>query len=96
MAKEFFTDGFANIAVTGTIVRIDLMSMVGVNQDGKPRMEVKSRMVMPLDAFLRSYSMADDIVNKLMKAGVVNKRTPPEAGPTIQASASDVAPSKKK
>jgi hypothetical protein len=86
MSKEFFSDGFANIAVTGTVVRIDLMSMVGVNPDGKPRMEVKSRMVMPLDAFLRSYAMSEDIVNKLIKAGVVNKRTPPEPGPTIQAS----------
>lgn len=95
MTTEFFTDGFANIAVTGTVVRIDLMSMVGVDKEGKPRLEVKQRMVMPLDAFLRSYSMADDIVNKLMKAGVVNKRTPAEPGPTIQASASDVAPKKK-
>lgn len=94
MTTEFFTDGFANIAVTGTIVRIDLMSMVGVDKEGKPRLEVKQRMVMPLDAFLRSYSMADDIVNKLMKAGVVNKRTPDAPGPTIQAS-SEVAPKKK-
>ncbi len=91
MTTEFFTDGFANIAVTGTVVRIDLMSMVGVDKDNKPRLEVKQRMVMPLDAFLRSYSMADDIVNKLMKAGVVNKRTPDAPGPTIQASAADVA-----
>jgi len=95
MSQEFFTDGFANIAVTGTIVRIDLMSMVGVDKENKPRLEVKQRLIMPLDAFLRSYSMADDIVNKLMKAGIVNKRTPAAPGPTIQASASDVAPKKK-
>lgn len=94
MAEEFFTDGFANIAVTGTVVRIDLMSMIGVDKENKPRLEVKRRVIMPLDAFLRSYAMADDIVNKLVKAGVVNKRTPPPPGPTIQASA-DEAPKKK-
>ena len=96
MSQEFFTDGFANIAVTGTIVRIDLMSMVGVDKENKPRLEVKQRLIMPLDAFLRSYSMADDIVSKLMKAGIVNKRTPAAPGPTIQASASDVTSTKKK
>jgi len=96
MSQEFYTDGFANIAVTGTVVRIDLMSMTGVDRDtNRPRMEVKSRMVMPLDAFLRSYQMSEDIVNKLLKAGVVNKRTPSEPGPTIQAS-SETAPTKKK
>ena len=95
MAQEFFTDGFANIAVTGTVVRIDLMSMVGVDKENKPRLEVKQRLIMPIDAFLRSYSMSEDVVNKLVKAGIVNKRTPPQAGPTIQASASDVAPKKK-
>lgn len=94
MTQEFFTDGYANIAVTGTVVRIDLMSMTGADKDGKPRLEVKQRMIMPLDAFLRSYAMADDIVKKLMKAGIVNKRTPEAPGPTIQAS-TDGAPKRK-
>lgn len=96
MAQEIFSDGFANIAVTGAIVRIDLMSMVGQDKDGKPRFEAKERLVMPLDAFLRSYTMADDVINKLMKAGVVNKRTPDAPPPTIQASAADAAAPRKK
>ena len=56
----------------------------------------------PLDGFLRSYAMAEDVVNKLQKAGIVNRRTPPPAqGPMIQASpmkenaADTVAPKKK-
>lgn len=96
MNEEFFTDGFANVAVTGTVVRIDLMSMAGQDKDGKPRFEVKKRMVMPLDAFLRSYTMSEDIVNKLIKAGVVGKRTPDApAGATIQTSTDDVVPAAK-
>jgi hypothetical protein len=46
--------------------------------------------------------MAEDVVNKLQKAGIVNRRTPPPAqGPMIQASpmkenaADTVAPKKK-
>lgn len=102
MAEELYSDGFANIMVTGTIVRIDLMALAGQDAQGKPRFEVRRRLVMPLDGFLRSYAMADDVVNKLVKAGIVNKRTPPPApGPTIEASAgsdtpaSAVAPKKK-
>ena len=87
MSQEFYTDGFANIAVTGTVVRVDLMSMTGQDKDGKPSFEVKQRVVMPLDGFLRSFSMSEDVVNKLMKAGIVNKRTPDAApGPTVEVS----------
>jgi hypothetical protein len=97
MAEELYSDGFANITVTGTIVRIDLMALAGQDAQGKPRFEVRRRLVMPLDGFLRSYAMADDVVNKLQKAGVVNRRTPlPAAGPTIQASAKPEAPAPKK
>jgi len=100
MAEELYSDGFANITVTGTIVRIDLMALAGQDAQGKPRFEVRRRLVMPIDGFLRSYAMAEDVVNKLTKAGIVNKRTPPPApGPTIEASAgsaaSAVAPKKK-
>ena len=97
MADELYTDGFANIVVTGTIVRIDLMSLAGQDAGGKPRFDVKKRIVLPLDGFLRSYAMAEDVVNKLQKAGVVNRRTPPPAqGPMIQASPMPESPAPKK
>ncbi len=97
MAEELYSDGFANIVVTGTIVRIDLMALVGQDAEGKPKFEARRRLVMPLDGFLRSFTMSEDVVNKLQKAGVINRRTPPADGPTIQAStAPAAAPSKKK
>jgi hypothetical protein len=97
MAEELYSDGFANIVVTGTIVRIDLMALVGQDAEGKPKFEARRRLVMPLDGFLRSFTMTEDVVNKLQKAGVINRRTPPADGPTIQASpAPAAAPSKKK
>ena len=97
MAEELYSDGFANIVVTGSIVRIDLMALAGQDAQGKPRFEVRRRLVMPLDGFLRSYAMADGVVTKLTKAGIVNKRNPPsEPGPTIEASAAPAAPASKK
>ena len=86
MNEEIYSDGFGNIAVTGTVVRIDLVSMAGAGADGKPRFENRVRLVMPLDGFLRSFSMSEDVVGKLMKAGIVNKKNPDApAGPSIQA-----------
>lgn len=97
MAEELYSDGFANIVVTGTIVRIDLMALAGQDAQGKPRFEVRRRLVMPLDGFLRSYAMSDDVINKLQKAGVISRRNPPPvAGPTVQASAAEAPPAKKK
>ena len=92
MTEELYSDGFANIVVTGTIVRIDLMALAGQDAEGKPRFEVRKRLIMPLDGFLRSYAMSDDIVNKLQKAGIVNRRTPPPE-PTIQATSGTPEPS---
>jgi hypothetical protein len=86
MNEEIFSDGFGNIAVTGTVVRIDLVSLSGQGADGKPTFTSRHRLVMPLDGFLRSFSMSEDVVGKLMKAGVVNKKTPDSPGPTIQSS----------
>ena len=45
MTQETYTDGFANIVVTGTIVRVDLMALVGADADGKPRFETRGRLM---------------------------------------------------
>lgn len=84
MSQEIFSDGFASVTVTGAIVRIDLMVFAGQGDDGKPRFEVRQRLVMPLDGFLRSFALSQDTVNKLKKAGVLKSRPAEAAGPTVQ------------
>lgn len=77
MEKELFVDGFGNIIVTGTMVRIDLVALVEPGADGKePRFEHRQRLVMPLDGFLRSFGMAESVVKKMVDAGVVGMNKP--------------------
>jgi hypothetical protein len=85
MDKELFIDGFGNIMVTGTMVRIDLVSLVEPAAEGKqPRFEHRERLVMPLDGFLRSFGMAESVVQKMVDAGVVAKRKPGDEGTKAQ------------
>lgn len=81
MANDIFSDGFGAIAVTGPLVRIDLISMAGRDKDGKPVFEKRGNLVLPLEGFLRSVGAAEAIVNKLIADGVVQKREPDSAAP---------------
>lgn len=80
--QELYADGFGNITVTGSIVRIDLVALVEPgSQDIQPKFQLRQRVVMPLDAFVRSFGMAEDVMKKLISTGVVAVRPPQEAAP---------------
>ena len=73
---EIFADGMAEITLSGGMVRIDLCSLSPSKQDkeGKPQLEFRQRIIMPPDGFLRSFSAMEDLVKKLVDAGVVKTR----------------------
>ena len=75
MFQDFFTDGIGEITLSGGMVRMDLVTLVGSNKDGaKPTLEVKQRIVMPPDGFLRSFSAMENLVKQLIDAGLVKPR----------------------
>lgn len=73
---EVFADGMGEITLSGGMVRIDLVSFSPTKQDaeGRPQLEFRQRIVMPPDGFLRSFSAMEDLVKKLVDAGVVKTR----------------------
>ncbi|MEE2642141.1 MAG: hypothetical protein VX768_16045 [Planctomycetota bacterium] len=73
---EIFADGMGEITLSGGMVRIDLVSLSPTKQDaeGKPQLEFRQRIVMPPDGFLRSFSAMEDLVKKLVDAGVVKTK----------------------
>jgi hypothetical protein len=73
---EVFADGMGEITLTGGMVRIDFVCLSAENKDkdGRPVLELRQRVVMPPDGFLRSYSAMEDLMQKLIKAGVVKQR----------------------
>ena len=75
--QERYADGIAAVHVTGNLVRIDFMSIQPqLNQsEGRPVYDVKDRIIMPLEGFVQSLEVQQEIVQKLLENGVL-KRTP--------------------
>ena len=71
-----FADGIGEITLSGGMVRLDLVTLVGSQNDeaNKPRLEFSQRIVMPPDGFLRSFSAMENLVKQLVDAGLVKPR----------------------
>ena len=83
MNREIFADGISAVHVTGNLVRIDLMTVQPQlkSKDGQPVVEVNQRIIMPLEGFVQSLGVQDNIVKQLIEAGVLKKDEQPSADP---------------
>ena len=82
---NYYADVIGNITVTGHIVRIDFLSQVppppqqqGTQQQGV-QLQSSHRLVMPLDGFLRSLGVQEQVRAKLIADGIIkieNKELP--------------------
>ena len=83
MNREIFADGISAVHVTGNLVRIDLMTVQPQlkSKDGQPVVEVNQRIIMPLEGFVQSLGLQDNIVKQLIEAGVLKKDEQPSDGP---------------
>lgn len=73
----FFADTIGAIAVTGNLVRIEFVSLAASQpEDSKAprRYEPTQRVVLPLEGFLRGMAAQQDIINKMLEAGVLKSR----------------------
>jgi hypothetical protein len=84
--REFFADGIGEITLSGGMVRMDLVTMVGSQNDpeNKPRLELSKRIVMPPDGFLRSFSAMENLVKQLIEAGLVKPRDGEQPASTVK------------
>lgn len=92
MHDELFSDGIGDVTITGSIVRIDLMSLSHNERDAKGHAKpvFRQRVVMPLEGFVRSFSAMEQVMNRLVQAGVLERREDGEtaAAPTVRPTAS--------
>jgi hypothetical protein len=77
MHAEVFTDGIEEITVTGTIVRVDLVSLSPTERDanGLPKRTFRQRLIFSPEAFANSVEVMQGALRGLVDAGVVT-RTP--------------------
>jgi hypothetical protein len=73
MRDELFADGIGEITVTGTTVRIDLVSLSPTERDGegKPVPQLRQRIVMPVDGFANAYELMRRALDGLVEAGAI-------------------------
>lgn len=73
--KELFADGVQAIHVTGNLVRIDLMSLEPQKKDEQgEKMEVHSRLILPLEGFLAAANLQENLLQELKKEGRIKKK----------------------
>jgi hypothetical protein len=80
MHDELFTDGVDEITVSGTIVRVDLVSLSPIERDANnvPKKAFRQRLIFSVEAFANSVEVMQNALQGLVDAGVI-KRTPPRA-----------------
>ncbi len=71
--KEIFADGIGQIHFAGNMVRFDFVTLQP-NEDGKaPTPAVTERIIMPPQGFLAAFNSMQQLIDKLLEAGVLQK-----------------------
>jgi len=75
MQGELYADAVGEITVTGTIVRIDLVSLSATMRDDKGQLvpEHRQRVVMSLEGFANSFDVIQKAMNGLIQAGAIRR-----------------------
>ena len=72
--KEIFADGIGQIHFAGGMIRFDLMTLQPPAEDGKaPTPESHTRLIMPPQGFLAAFNSMQQLIDKLVAAGVLKK-----------------------
>lgn len=76
MIQDFYADGIGQITLAGGMVRMDLITLASTGKaDSKDqKFDVKHRVIMPPDGFLKSFSAMENLVKQLIDAGLVKPR----------------------
>jgi hypothetical protein len=82
MDQEIFADGISSIVLEGGVMRIDLMSIIPGqrDKDSKPQMAFRQRIVMPVEGFINSYKIFQEIMLKMEQSGLIARQTVKSSG----------------
>ena len=75
--EELYADQVGEISVTGTVIRVDMVSLSPTERDEKknPKPVFRQRIVMPVEGFVQSFALMTQVMQQLEKSGVI-KKTP--------------------
>lgn len=86
-----FADALINISLTGPLVRLEFASAnPTATQDGKQEVKLvpTQQLVMPLEGFIRSFGLQENVIKKLIADGVLkpNQQAVPQTSDIISTS----------
>jgi hypothetical protein len=75
MHDEVYTDGIEEIMISGTIVRVDLVSLSPTERDANnlPKKVFRQRLIFSAEAFANSVEVMQNALQGLVDAGVVTR-----------------------
>ena len=71
--KELFADGIGQIHFAGGMVRFDFVSLQPGEEGKAPVPQSNTRIIMPPQGFLAAYNSMQQLIDKLLEAGVLQK-----------------------
>ena len=71
--QEIFADGIGQIHFAGGMVRFDLMTLQPAEEGKAPVPESTVRLIMPPQGFLSAFQSMQQLIDKLVDAGVLKK-----------------------
>ncbi len=71
--KEIYADGIGQIHFAGGMVRFDFVTLQPEADGAAPIPEVNERIIMPPQGFLGAFNSMQQLIDKLLEAGVLQK-----------------------
>lgn len=95
MIPEVFVDGIGRIGFADGVLRIELITRSGSETDeqGRPKPEVRQRLVMTLNGFLQGLQAQQQVIAKLQEAGILRLEPQTAQGVAPASSNGTAAPS---
>ncbi len=78
-ASELYIDGIGKIDFVGGVVRLELVALESTEEGKEPVPEVRQKLVMPARGLLQSLSVIQNMVQKMVDAGVIQQVDPDKA-----------------
>ena len=71
--KEIFADGIGQIHFAGGMVRYDFVTLQPTENGEAPTSQSNVRIIMPPQGFLAAFNSMQQLIDKLLEAGVLQK-----------------------
>lgn len=71
--KEIFADGIGQIHFAGNMVRLDFVTLQPEESEKAPVPQSNLRIIMPPQGFLAAFNSMQQLIDRLVEAGVLKK-----------------------